>query len=678
VARLLFVSRAMDRVEEEELVPAKRVLYQFSARGHDLAQIVLGSLIQHPHDAAAGYYRSRPFLLALGLPFDDALAGPLGQSGAYSDGRDIGVVCNLPQLDGPKMLPMAGGVGTQYTPAVGWAQGVRYRAHTLGDAAYQGAIAVSLGGDGSVATNGFWSALTIATTQQLPMLFLIEDNGYGISVPSVVQTPGGNIARNLASFSGLTVLDGDGTEPGPVAELLTRAVSTVREGGGPVLCRLTVPRLSGHSAQDTQAYKPAETVEAEQARDPLQRLHAALVPHRLDEAEWTRLETEAEADVRGALDAALARPAPDPSTIYRHVFTEHDAEGRPKLQQVGGVRPSGHTFPPASGTPEPEGARINLLTAIRKTLETELASNPKLVLFGEDIGPKGGVHGATQGLQERFGPERVFDTSLSEEGIIGRAVGLAYAGLVPVAEIQFRKYADPAQEQLNDCGTVRWRTANRFAAPIVVRMPGGFAKVGDPWHSQSDETSFTHAVGWQVAVPSNAEDAVGLLRAAMRSNEPTMFFEHRTLLDAKWARRPYPGDRFVLPFGRAKRLRAGQAITVVTWGAMVERAEAAVLQTGIDAELLDLRTLMPWDEAAVFASVERTGRCLVVHEDVMTAGFGAEIAARLASDCFLSLRAPVDRLAVRDIPLPYNPQLLQSVLPSVEQIATKLEELLEF
>ncbi|MEO1229495.1 MAG: transketolase C-terminal domain-containing protein, partial [Myxococcota bacterium] len=492
------------------------------------------------------------------------------------------------------------------------------------------------------------------------------------------QTPGGNIAANLASFGGLQIVEGDGTVPAEAASCLIDAVSRVREGQGPVLCRLTVPRLSGHSAQDTQAYKSESTVADERARDPLVKLREVLVPSLMSEGEWTSLETEVEADVRVALERALARPDPDPAQVYTHVFTEHDAHGQPVLQRVGGLLPQGHRFPSGNPSPSPQGARINMLTAIRKTLERELETNPKMVLFGEDIGPKGGVHGATLGLQERFGTDRVFDTSLSEEGIIGRAVGMAYAGLLPVAEIQFRKYADPAQEQLNDAGTVRWRTRNRFACPMVVRMPGGYARVGDPWHSQSDETSFAHAVGWQVAVPSDAEEAVGLLRGALRANEPTLFFEHRTLLDAKEARRPYPGDDFVLPFGRARVRREGGAVTVVTWGAMVHRALAAAEASGLDVEVIDLRTLMPWDEEAVFASVEKTGRCLIVHEDVLTAGFGAEVAARVASDCFLSLKAPVDRLAVQDIPLPYNPVLLQAVLPSEESIASKLEELVEF
>ena len=330
-------------------------------------------------------------------------------------------------------------------------------------------------------------------------------------------------------------------------------------------------------------------------------------------------------------------------------------DGTAELQLVGGLAPAGHRFPPGSEVARPEPTRINLLTAIRRTLEHELATNPRMLLFGEDVGPKGGVHAATMGLQAAFGERRVFDTSLSEEGIIGRAVGLALSGLLPVAEIQFRKYADPATEQLNNCGTMRWRTHNRFAAPIVVRMPGGYApKCGDPWHSVCGEVLWVHATGWQVCIPSNAEDAVGLLRAALRSNNPTIFFEHRALLDGASARRPYPGDDFVLPLGKARVVLDGDRLTVVTWGAMVERCERAARELEESIEVLDLRTVAPWDRAAVLASVRKTRRCLIVHEDTLTAGFGAEVAAVVAEQAFLSLDAPISRLAIPDVPTPYN------------------------
>lgn len=674
VARLMLLSRAMDDKEENELVPDKKVLYQFSARGHELGQILLGKLIDHKHDAVSAYYRSRPLLLTLGLDLEDAMAAPMGKSGSYSDGRDIGVVCNKPDADTPKVLPMAGDVGSQYTPAIGWAQSIEYRRKKLKDKEYNKAIAVILGGDGSVATNGFWSALTIATTQNLPVLFYIEDNGYGISVTSDYQTPGGVITDNLRSFKNLRILEGDGSNPEEAAKLMKEAVGFVRNRKGPTLIRLKVPRLNGHSYQDNQAYKTKRFMREEQSRDPLLKLEEFMVTNKhISGRGWKRLVKETREIIDKTAESAYARPEPNPKNTKKHAFYE---EG--ELQTIGGLLVEGHEFPTSIETSNPEKQRINIVEGIRRTLDYELETNPKLLVFGEDVGQKGGVHAVTMGLQTKHGKDRVFDTSLSEEGIIGRAVGMAYAGLMPVAEIQFRKYADPATEQLNNCGTTRWRTANRFAAPIVVRMPGGFAKCGDPWHSMSNEVFFAHAIGWQVAMPSNAEDAVGLLRTAMRSNNPTIFFEHRNLLDARYARKPYPGDEFVVPFGKAKKLKEGDDVTIITWGAMCERSEQAVEEMGISADVIDLRTLMPWDKEACIESVKKTGRCLIVHEDNQTAGFGAEIAAVLTNQVFEYLDAPIERLTMPDIPVPYNVGLMESVLPNVKTITEKLEKLSDY
>ena len=672
---VVFHSRALDDLEESQLVPAREVLYQFSARGHDVTQVLLAQHLTGRRDGVAAYYRSRPLVLALGLELDEALASTMMRTGSMSEGRDIGVVFNLPTTEGPCVLPACGGVGTQYTPAIGWAQAIRYRRDVLGDERYQGSIALAHGGDASTATNGFWAALNIATTERLPVLFFIEDNGYGISVKSDLQTPGGNIAANLASFRNLQVLDGDGGDPTLAPELIRSAVSSVRAGEGPVLLRLRVPRLSGHSGQDSQAYKSNDEIAAERARDPLSRLRAHLVPRFLAADEWSAIEATSRGEVAAALARVERRPGADPATATRFVFSEADRHGDLDLQLQGGLLPEGAVMPAGVREPAPSGPRINMVSAIRRTLDRELEMNRRLVVFGEDVGRKGGVHAATQGLQEKFGVARVFDTSLSEEGIIGRAVGMALAGLMPVPEIQFRKYAEPAAEQLNDCGTLRWRTANRYAAPMVVRMPGGYFKCGDPWHSQCNEVQFVHAVGWRVAMPANAEDAVGLLRTALRGNDPTIFFEHRAMLDSAWARRPYPGDDFVVPFGVARRLRSGDAATLVTWGAMAERCERAVDEAGIAADVLDLRTLMPWDKAAVLESVRRTRRCLIVHEDGLTAGFGAEIAATLAKEAFFSLDAPIERVAMPDVPSPHSPALLEAVLPSVAGITAALRAL---
>lgn len=661
VAYLAHASRALDDIEESRLLPERKVLYQFSARGHELGQVLLGLALDDAHDGAGVYYRSRPLMLALGTTLEEAAAGPLMREGSFSGGRDIGVVFNKPCRGGATVLPACGGVGAQYTPVTGWAQAIVYRCKTLHEPAYARSIAVAHGGDASIATNGFWAALTIATTQQLPLLFYIEDNGYGISVRSEHQTPGGNIAANLKAFAGLQIVEGNGSDPRATAALVQQAVASVREKRAPVLLRLTVPRLSGHSGQDTQAYKSAEQVASERAKDPLTRLGEVLT-----ESELAEIRGQARVDAESAVERALARPQPKALEITSHVFFE-------SLQEQGGVAPESVMLPQGSLDARPEATRINMMTAIRRTLDVELAINPRALIFGEDVGPKGGVHGATLGLQEKHGRDRVFDTSLSEEGIIGRAVGMALAGLMPVPEIQFRKYADPAAEQLNDCGTMRWRTRNRFAAPMVVRMPGGFFKCGDPWHSQTNEVAWVHGIGWRVAMPSNAEDAVGLLRTALRGNDPTIFFEHRAMLDAAGARRPYPGDDFVIPFGKARLVRPGTELTVVTWGAMVERCEQAAQTSSVDAEVLDLRTLSPWDREAVLESVRKTRRCVIVHEDTLTAGFGAEIAAVLAREAFFDLDAPIERLTMPDVPSPHNPLLLDAVVPSVERITRTIQ-----
>jgi 2-oxoisovalerate dehydrogenase E1 component len=677
VLRHVAISRALDDLEEFTLLRDRKVLYQFSARGHDLTQVLLSTQLTGSQDGVGAYYRSRPLLLGLGLPPEEALSSTMMRAGGMSDGRDIGVVFNMPRKVGPCVLPVCGGVGTQYTPAVGWAQALRYRAAQLGDQACSNSIAVAHGGEASTATNGFWAALNIVTTERLPFLFFIEDNGYGISVPSRQQTPGGNIARNLESFRGLRVLEGDGSDPSAAAALIQNAVAGVRSGDGPALIRLVVPRLSGHSGQDTQTYKSPSEIAEEKVRDPLAKLREQLVPHTISAADWDQEMAAGRAAVAQTLAKVERRAAPDLKRIQRYVFSELGADGAIDLQQQGGIRCAGVVPLPGSEQPHPEGPRINLITAVRRTLEHELATNPRMLVFGEDVGRKGGVHAATLGLQEKFGADRVFDTSLSEEGIIGRAVGMAAAGLMPVPEIQFRKYADPAAEQLNDCGTMRWRTVNRFAAPMVVRIPGGFFKCGDPWHSQSNEVQWLHGVGWRLAMPSNAQDAVGLLRSALRGNDPTIFFEHRSLLDSASARRPYPGDDFVVPFGKASLLREGTMLTVVTWGAMVERCEQAIDASRKSADLLDLRTLCPWDREATLASVRKTRRCLIVHEDTMTAGFGAEIAAVLAKETFFDLDAPIERLAMPDVPSPHNPALLDAVLPSVETITRSIINLSE-
>lgn len=676
IAATVLASRRIDEIEETELAPKGLVTYQFSARGHELAQVLLAHACDDLHDGATVYYRSRPFVLHAGMSYEQAFSGPLARAGSRSGGRDIGVVHHLVPMAGSDrhitVLPASGDVGAQFTPAAGWAQAVRYRSEVMGEESWDHSIAVCLSGDAAVATNGFWSAVTMATTLHLPVVFLVEDNQFGISVRGSFQTPGGNIAQNLSGMKNLHILEGDGADPQQASTQIAAAVNYARIERGPVLLRLSVPRLCGHSGADSQSYKSIEEKEQEQLRDPLPRLKEFCISTGvMTSQEWEELSAEVEKKVRAACERALAQPEPVVETVFDHVVYN----GR-LVQNVGGQYAEG--IRPDKGTSTPEvGQRVNLIEAVKRTLRSELHSNPRVLVFGEDVGVKGGVHGATVDLQTDFGEERVFDTSLSEEGIIGRSIGMAYAGLVPVPEIQFRKYLDPAMEHINDCGTIRWRTNNSFAAPMIVRIPVGYSKrTGDPWHSVSGESIFAHTIGWRVAFPSNARDAAGLLRTALRGNDPTFFLEHRNLLDTPAGRAPYPGDVYTLEFGKAARIREGSRATVVTWGDMVYRSMEAVDQLQGDIDVIDLRTIVPWDAEMVMESVRRTGRCVIVHEDCMTAGFGAEISARITDECFSYLDAPVRRCAVADVPVPYNKGLMAAVVPTTETVMTELKALL--
>lgn len=683
IARQVLLARELDQFEERELVagkmldPRRMVKYQFSAGGHELVQVLLAHALDHPRDAAGVYYRSRPFMLSIGFTVREALAAGLARAGTPSDGRDVGVVFNMPSRGRATALPSAGDVGSQYSPSAGWANAIRYRARVLHEHAWEGAIAVAMGGDASVASNGFWAALNIATTQNLPLLFWIEDNQYGISVPAHLQTPGGDIAANLAAYKNLQIFECDGTHPIDAAETIHDAVRYVRAQGA-ALARLRVPRLQGHTyGEDQRAYKSDALLEQERALDPVTRLREFVLQNGMTADEWDALTSDVRAEIRAAWSEAEAMPAPNGKEATRFVFFDG------AVQMQGGLRPEGARIEMGSDMPQPEGNRINMLDAVRKTLEHELQINPRMLLFGEDVGPRGGVHRATVGLQKEFGDARVFDTSLNEEGILGRALGLAWAGLLPVPEIQFRKYADPAQNELDDIGTTRWRTANKFANPMVVRMPAGFlvkqfGALGDPWHSPTNEAPYAHMVGWRIAFPSNAEDAVGLLRAALRGDDPTIFLEHRGLLDTPHARRPYPGDDYCLPFGVAARVTAGNELTVITWGECVYRCLEAAQPFAGRVEILDLRTIAPWDREQVLASVKKTGKAMVVHEDLTTGGFAGEIIATLVRDAFLDLDAPIERVATADTPIPFNTDLLDVILPSVEKIRATMERLLKF
>lgn len=674
VARLVLLSRELDLLEEKVLAVEGKIKYQFSAKGHELSQVLLAKALDHPHDAASVYYRSRPFMLACGMSPVTALTAGMALRNPLSQGRDAGVVYNLPGKSGLTVLPASGNVGAQYTPAVGWAQACRYHLNVLGDLTWDGALAVAHGGDGSIASNGFWSAINIASTLQLPILFFIEDNQFGLSVPSKYQTPGGNIAENLASFNNLWVIDSDGTDPIAASDAIYSAVNYIRSGNGACLIRMNVPRLQGHTFIDDQTYKDPNMIAAEKDRDPLIHLKNYLSKQKIvSDEDWLALNAAAKNQISDALDEALQTRQPDPEQATRFVFFDGD----PPLQ--GGHHPENSIPNVASDRPQSIGPRINFVDAVHQTLQTEMLRNQRLLIFGEDVGMKGGVHGATRDMQSQFGDERVFDTSLSEEGIIGRSIGLSIAGLLPVPEIQFRKYADPAYEQINNIGSIRWRTANNFATPMVVRVPVGYGKTtGDPSHSVTAEAIYAHTLGWRIAFPSNAEDAVGLLRTSLRGDDPTFFLEHRALLDTAKGRRVYPGDDYLIPFGLAATLTTGNEVTVISWGETVHRCLEASKLFPEKLTIIDLRTIIPWDKETVFESIHHTGKVLIVHEDTITAGFGAEVSATIAAEAFTDLDAPIQRLATPDIPIPYNVPMMDFILPSVKKIINAINDLIAF
>jgi 2-oxoisovalerate dehydrogenase E1 component len=669
------ISRAMDDLEvtkEYRPNPDKphegKLKFQFGAKGHEIPQLIAAALLNHPHDGATVYYRSRPLMLGVGLTPFEAYASNMHKLEGVSGGRDIGVVFNHKQPGGVTVLPASGDVGAQFTPAVGWAQAVQYRATELGQEEYAGAIALAHAGDGATSTNGFWSAINIAAPRHLPYVMLIEDNRYALSVPWRYQSGSPSIVENLRNFQDLNIQSVEGSDILALYQALYSAITGAREGGGAQMVHVKVPRLTGHNWQDPAAYKSADEKEEDSRRDPLTRLIIYLQDeHSVSAVQVDTLRERATDFAREQAETAWERGSdPQGDDATTHLFSI-----------------SNFKFQISNSAIVTEGPRLTMQQAIKQTLEDEMAHDPTVLVFGEDVGAFGGVHRVTDGLQARFGEARCFDTSLNEEGIIGRSIGMALNGLRPVPEIQFRKYADPAHEQITDAGSVRWRTHGRFGGPIVLRIPVGYQLMGgDPWHAVCGEAVFAHLPGWQIAYPSNAADTVGLLRTALRGDDPVVFLEHRLLYRYREANRPYPGADYMVPFGKAAQVREGDDALIITWGDTVyrslEAANAVAQNTGSQTRILDLRTVVPWDKEAVMQAVKDIGRVLVVHEDTMTCGFGAEIAAQIADEAFVYLDAPVKRVACADVPSPTHHNLFEAVMPTAQKIQKALEELVRF
>jgi 2-oxoisovalerate dehydrogenase E1 component len=625
VAYFCLLSRFMDLKEKSERLPMS-----FPAIGHELVQVLTALLMEHEKDSASVYYRSRPLALALGIKPEDIFYANMGK------GRDVGMMYYLRG----KILPTVGDVGGQFPKAVGWAQAIRYKG-------WDGAVAVAMGGDGSIASSGFWSALNIATTLNLPMVFVIEDNGWGIGVPSYLQTPGGNIAENLRSFKNLTVLEGRGYIPKETYSVLREGFEIARKNRA-VLIRFEVARIEGHSISDRQEYRSREEIEKSREKDPIVYLRNLV-------ENWEEVESRAKEDVERAWEEAKRREG-ERGNLKKYIFFEGEFAQGDKVREL---KMNKHP-------------KMKMALAIRKAMEEALEENEDVLIFGEDVGLKGGIYGITRGFMERFGERRVFDTSLNELGIVGRAEGMAYAGLKPIAEIQFRKYADEARQAIHNIGFVRWRTNNAFSAPIILRIPVGFIRgISDPWHSFSAEQEFLHMFGCKLAYPSNAEDAYYLLKETLSMNDPVIFLEHRELYFSKLAEREISE---YLPFGRGRVVKSGNSLTIVSWGYTLYEALEGVKD--MDVEVIDLRTLKPWDEELVFESVKKTGRLLVVHEDSLTCGFGAEIVSRVVEETFESLKVAPKRLAVPDVPIPFSQELFNLAYPTSDKIRKVVEEML--
>ncbi|MGH9073897.1 MAG: alpha-ketoacid dehydrogenase subunit alpha/beta, partial [Acidimicrobiales bacterium] len=674
--RLACVSRALD---DREIILQKqsRVFFQISGAGHEALLLGLARSLRSGYDWFFSYYRDRALMLALGVTPTDMLLQAVGSADdPASGGRQMPCHWGDP---GRHVVTSSSPTGTQCLPAVGCAEAARYisrRPHLPGCSAHGDEVTYVSLGDGATSEGEFWESLNTSCTLHLPVLYVVADNGYAISVPSSDQAPA-PVSELARGFRGLAVHQVDGRDYFAARSVGATAIARVRAGEGPGLIHAIVTRPYSHSSADTQSkYRTADDLADEGLHDPVLVLEQALIQRGvLDVEEAGAIRAEARAAVSRAAAEALAAPRPDPASVTDHVYLLPDPGDR--------------------GPEEPESAgsgadTVAMGEAIRRALHEVMAADERVRVFGEDVADareavlaevdgKGGVFGTTLGLQREFGLARCYNTPLAEANIVGRAVGQAIRGLRPCAEIQFFDYIWPAMSQLkSEAATIRWRSNGAFTCPLVVRVPiGGYLTGGAIWHSQCGESIFAHVPGLLVAFPSRAADAAGLLRAAFACEDPVLFLEHKHLLRQPYTRGVFPGPEHVVPFGRGRYVTRGSDMTVVTYGATVQRTRLAAAQLGAgrSVEIIDLRTLVPWDKELVAESVGRTGRALVVHEDVLTCGFGAEVAAWIGEHCFADLDAPVRRVGAKDTHVAYEPTLEAAILPQVADIAGALEAL---
>jgi 2-oxoisovalerate dehydrogenase E1 component len=706
--RIMYTSR---RIDDREILLKRqqKIYFQMSGAGHEAIGVAAGLTLKAGYDWFYPYYRDRALCLALGVkPYDMFLQGVGAADDPSSGGRQMPSHWSYPSLH---IVTQSSPTGSQILQGVGCAEAGRYYARRpktaevpastfvdyrqFKNVSFQGdeITYVSLG-DGTSSEGEFWEAMNAAALGRLPVIFCVEDNGYAISVPVEVQTAGGSISRLVSGFPNFHFEEIDGTDPVASYAAFQRAAKYCREGHGPAFVHAHVIRPYSHSlSDDERLYRPDAERERDAQRDPVTRTQMFLLREGiLDEKGINQLEKEVEAELQIAVDSALEALPPVPESIMKFIYSPD-------------VDPASSAFETQPAAPEavppPDAKKPTTKTMadlINATLRDEMKRDERIVIFGEDVADvsreeylkrklvkgKGGVFKLTFGLQNEFGSDRVFNSPLAEAAIVGRATGMATRGLKPVVEIQFFDYIWPAMMQIRDeLSVIRWRSNNGFSCPVVIRVAiGGYLTGGAIYHSQCGESVFTHIPGLRVVFPSNALDAAGLLRTSIRCDDPVLFLEHKRLYREPFARAPYPGPDYMIPFGKAKIVHPGTDLTVITYGAVVPRALQAAQkierEQGVKVELIDLRCLNPFDWETIAASVAKTNRALVAYEDTLSWGYGAEIAARIADQLFDKLDAPVRRVAAKDVFVAYQPILEDAILPQPNDLFLAMKELAEY
>jgi 2-oxoisovalerate dehydrogenase E1 component len=678
--RTMLLSRRLDD-KEIQLKRQNKIFFQISGAGHEAVLTAAGFVFRASYDWFYTYYRDRALCLSLGMTGEEMLLSAVGAANdPNSGGRQ------MPSHWGHKKLNIVSNsspTGTQFLQAVGSAEAI-IRAKQLGitEGFEKDEVVFCSTGDGTTSEGEFWESLNNASNLKLPVVYLVEDNGYAISVPVEVNTAGGSISKLVASFPDLYIEEVDGCDLIASYQTLQRAVDYARKRKGPALVHAKVIRPYSHSLSDDEVmYRPPAEREAEAARDPVTQFPKWLVAEGLaTDAEIAKIQEEVEAEVLAATDAALAAEQPGPETVYNFVYSPD-------------IDPTSEQFD-TEDDPQFSGNETTMVDLLNACMRDEMRRDGKILMFGEDVADvsreehlgkvkgKGGVFKVTWGLQKEFGGSRVYNSPLAEATIVGRGIGLAIRGFKPVVEVQFFDYIWPAYMQIRDeLATMRWRSNGDFSSAVVIRTTyGGYIR-GAIYHSQTGASLFTHCPGLRVVCPATALDANGLLRTAIRCDDPVIFLEHKHLYRQTYNKAAYPGPNFMIPFGKAKIVKEGTDVTVVTYGATVQRAFAAANQLaeeGISVEVIDLRTLSPWDQDAVYESVKKTNRAIVLYEDSISWGYGAEIAARIADDCFAWLDAPVKRVASTDTFVGYAPRLEDAILPQIEDVKRACEEIVRF